>query len=141
MDLTRIYAIASDEQRKKFDDIAKEVIADLAQNIGYTLTQKVESHRPKPPTVETPKAETPAPPKPPQRRKRLIKFPLQLHGLNIPDRKRLLELYDMSEKQLSYRLYTRRDTIEEIFPEPPPPSRRETIIKKKDNEGKQFYAV
>lgn len=140
MDLNKIYPLLSDEYQNQIKKIVASYLGELASGLGYQVTEKVIS----------PPVTIPAPPPLEAPRRKYLKFPIKLHGLNIPSKERLVELYkdargktktwngELNWSKIQYQRVQHHKTFEEIFPYPPPESARQTLIKRTDNEGNSY---
>jgi hypothetical protein len=140
-DLNKVYQLLSPEDQKRIDKILLEYFSVVAGELGFTLTEKTEN-------VPAVRAE-PAPQKIKKYKKRVY-FPIELHGLKIPSMERLVELYqggkgewngEITQPKVRYYLSKKEMTYEEIFPYPPPEENRKTLIKRKTENGDNFYPV
>lgn len=147
MDLNQIYPLLPENEKKEIDQVIVRYLGNLAKGIGYSIVQQHSSV----PSSSIKKIESPES-TPVKKRIRTVSklFPLKLHGLTIPTVDRLVELYqgvegpwkgELTRQRFEYCRYTKKLSLEEMFPEPPPQKNRETLIKRIDEDGNQMYRL
>jgi hypothetical protein len=142
MDLNKIFPLLPDSDQSAIKKIVLSYLGSLTKSMGYSMVEDVGES---PTTVLSP-------PKPVSDRRPPNKiFPLKIHGLSIPNKQRLLELFNdvdgpwekgkLSWTRIAYLRYNRRMEWDDIFPNPPKQDRRDTIIKRMDDNGEKHYPM
>lgn len=139
MDLNKIYPLLPEECQQQINLVVVKYLGSIAGEIGYSVVEKSPTKTLN--LMPNPSSE--------EKSKRVYdRFPINLHGREIPDKDRLIELYrDTPEDEKTWNgilnwlkvkdMRNEGMTFEEIFPVPPEEA-RQTIIKKIDNQGNSF---
>jgi hypothetical protein len=140
MDLNKIYPLLPEECKQEINSVVVKYLGSIANEIGFQVIEKSPTKTLNLIPTQSQQEKT----------KRIYdKFPISLHGSEIPDKDRLVELYrNTPEEDKTWNgvlnwmkvkdMRNEGMSFEEIFPVPPTYETRQTIIKKIDNQGNTF---
>ena len=120
MKLEKIFPILSDEAKTTIKEIVAQDLGLLVQDLGYRLVESSEA------VLDERKTILPVEPTP--TKKPRLKGPFELHGRSFKNLSCLAAAYGIKKTNLTYKIYQKGMTLDEVFPEPPNQKTIDTIL-------------